>query len=347
MQSNLLHFGRAKPAPADERAGWDPFASKGAGPSVDASISAVPVKTKSRLRLFLIIAMAAFGTVTMLPAIVAALMMPFHAGLLAHFALTGVSILGFVFIAYTGVSRVSQAHNAVMRLPAIRDPVRDAATERGLTLRGIITPERSGLLRTEVGDVSTALAFPAQDDGAAFQDRPDEFHGTFPDGSPFWCLIKKSTTPLAGVPEQYRQAGQPDRDATAQMLAMLIAFPERRRSGMHLQILHRFMQVRFARIATTLDTGSSEFNMRFFVAAQGARDKVPVFRAVTPALQTLLIGLFERFWLVNLVVKDTTAFLSAVAFSPTGPADEQGDAWISAALDDCIAGAARAKTLLD
>ncbi len=302
---------------------------------------------RSRLRLVLILAIGAFGAVTMLPAIIVAMIASFHGGLLIHFGHIGLAILGFVAIAWVGISRLSKAHDTVARRPADRDPVRDAAMRQGLVHHGVIARARNDLLRATVGDVHTALGFPGHAESDAWNDMPDEFHGTFADGSPFWCVLKKSTIPMAGVPEQYRQAGQADANMTAHMLAVLVAFPQNRRTGLRLEILHRFMQVRFARIATTLDTGSSEFNMRFFVAAQGAKDLVPVFRKVTPALQTLLIGLFEKFWLVNLIANDTSTYLSAVAFPPKGTTARHDDAWVGAALEDCISGAARAKTYLD
>ncbi|PZO77968.1 MAG: hypothetical protein DI629_13095 [Mesorhizobium amorphae] len=278
----------------------------------------------------------------LLPAILAALIAPSQGGFLAHFALV---ILGFAAIAWIGTSRLARARKTTGTLPAIRAPVRDAASRQGLVHRGILTPERNERLRAMIGDVHTALTFSVQAGGDASNAMPDEFSGTFPDGSPFRFLLKKATIPLESVPEAHRKAGQPDADATATMLAMLVAFPQRRRAGLRLEILHRFMQVRFVRIATTLDTGSSAFNLRFFVAAPGACDVLPVFRIVTPALQTLLTSLFERFWLVNLIVGERTAFLSAVAFHPLTTRDH--DAWTEAALEECIAAAARAKTYLD
>lgn len=281
--------------------------------------------------------------------LIALLVMALGGGLpaLGHIALLLVMLTGFYLIGTKGFRSFRKASTGHFRAPAIRAPVMAAGDALGLDPRGPIASRRLRLLRTALGDVYRALGLPDEAPVDPAGEVPEEFRGTLPNDGAFWCLMKSSRTALAAVPESFRGGAPATPQARATMLVLVLAFPLRRRRRFRLEILHRIIQVMFARIACTIDTGSTAFNNRFLVATLGTADEVELHRALTPALQSTLLDLSERFWLVNLIVENETAFVSAVDFQTDEEAQIPIALWIEAALGDAIAGMARIKTYLD
>lgn len=257
-------------------------------------------------------------------------------------------VLGALY-AFGARSRIDFVSKALekLRTPAIHAPVTETATGLGLTRLGVMSSERLAALAAPLGDVHAALGLSGADTVRKVDDAPDEFAGRMPDAAPLWCLLKKNDLPLAGIPEQYRGGRPANGKDRATAFTMLAAFPLARQTGFRLEILHRIMQVRFVRVARTVDTGSAEFNNRFLVTMPGQPDALAVHRAVTPALQTALIELFDRFWLVNVVVDDGTVFVSAVDFRIQDDNPVPAARWMETALAELLAATARIRTYID
>lgn len=233
------------------------------------------------------------------------------------------------------------------RAPAMRGPVADTAERLSMTPLGVMSSDRVDALALRLGDVHAALG--VSDPGTAYrpEEAPDEFGGQMPDSTPFWCMMKKNELPLQGVPEQYRHGRSAGGDDRATAFTMLVAFPLSRKTGFRLEILHRVIQVRFARMARTIDTGSAEFNNRFLVATKDQGQDLTIHRAITPALQTLLIELFDRFWLVNVVIDDDTVFVSAVDFRTAENASMPVARWMERGLSEFLKVATRIRNFID
>ncbi len=326
---------------------WDPLESTRANSDAPASDAAARfgfMGRYARIAVFLLIAVFVLPQV-----LIALLVIVFGGGFPAagHLALVMVLLISLYLIGLKGFRRAIKASTRRFRAPAIRAPVMAAGEALGLDARGPISLMRLGLLRTRLGDIYHALGLPDETRGDIAGEAPDEFRGVLPIGSEFWCLMKTSEMPLASVPESFRGGRASTAQVNVTMLAIVLAFPLTRRRDFRLEVLHRVMQVMFARVALTIDTGSTAFNNRFLVAAHGLADEIDVHRAVTPALQSTLLDLAERFWLVNLVVEDDTAFVSAMDFHTAEGAQGSSERWIEVALGEAMAGTARIKSYLD